>query len=324
MFAKIPLTSLRSFESAARLGSFKAAAIELSVTSSAVSHQVKSLESWLGVLLFDRQAKGVHLTIEGFDLYNKSHQYFSSINRCLNQLRPRTDNNVLTITTTHAFASLWLIPKIGDFYHNHPTIQVKIITNNTLVDLHRDASIDVAIRGVFRESIDTYQVHLMDESFQAYLPYRSAPLGETKRQLISVRWEADSHSPFDWATWCRAAGHEDWLNNATLREYDDEHYAVQAAISGYGMVLASDVLVSNSVIQGILTPYKPEIRLPGASYVIACVPGRERHLPVKYFLDWLSKEATKHLALQNGPSLRPVAPPHLIEGRSESKHAQAR
>jgi len=298
MFSKIPLTSLRSFESAARLSSFKAAAIELFVTPSAISHQVKSLENWLGLLLFERVAKGVNLTTEGLDLYNKIHQYFSSINQCLSQLRSQADNNAITITTTHAFASLWLIPRIGDFYRSHPTIQVKIITSNTQVDLHRDASIDVAIRSVFKEAADIYQVHLMDENFLAYAPFRTPLSGETKRQLINVHWEADSHNPFDWTTWCRAAGHDDWLADATFREYDDEHHALQAATSGYGMVLASDVLAFNSVIRGVLTPYKPEVKLTGAHYVSACVPGKERNPPVRYFLDWLSKEASEHLVLK--------------------------
>ncbi|NAO53898.1 Regulatory protein, LysR:LysR, substrate-binding [Pseudomonas syringae] len=298
MFSKIPLTSLRSFESAARLSSFKAAAIELFVTPSAISHQVKSLEHWLGLLLFERVAKGVTLTTEGLDLYKNIHQHFSSINQSLSKLRSQTDENAITVTTTHAFASLWLIPRLGDFYRRHPTMQVNIITSKTQADLHRDASIDVAISSVFEEVPDTYQLHLMDESFQAYTPYRTPLSGETRSPLINVRWEADGHNPFDWTTWCQAAGHDDWLANATFMEYDDEHHALQAATSGYGMVLASDVLAVDSVTRGFLTPYKPEVKLTGTHYVSACVPGRERNPPVRDFLDWLSKEASKHLVLQ--------------------------
>ncbi len=73
MFSKIPLTALRVFESSARLGAFKAAADELSVTPAAVSHQIKSLESRLGVLLFERGASGVRLTDEGERLFRASH-----------------------------------------------------------------------------------------------------------------------------------------------------------------------------------------------------------------------------------------------------------
>nr|AAW33977.1 PedR [symbiont bacterium of Paederus fuscipes] len=295
MFANVPLTSLRSFESAARLGSFKAAAAELSVTASAVSHQIKSLESKLGVLLFHRQAKGVELTPPGFNLYNETHQYFSNLSSSLDQLRPRVDSKVLTVTTTHAFTALWLIPRIGDFYRHYPDIKVNIITSNVLIDLHRNSTIDLGIRGLFQQEASTYQLHLMDEYFKVYMPYHRNPSEDTHRQLINVRWEPRAQGPFDWPTWCKAAGHEDWLEHAILREYDDEHYAVQAAISGYGMVLASNVLTAEYVAKGTLSPYKPEIKLPGARYVAACIPGRERHLPVKRFLDWLVHEASRHV-----------------------------
>jgi DNA-binding transcriptional LysR family regulator len=82
----------------------------------------------------------------------------------------------------------------------------------------------------------------------------------------------------------------DWLETATRREYDEEHYALQAAIAGQGLVLASSILVSESLASGLLQPYRPEISVPGAGYSTLCVPGRERHPPVKAFFAWLSRE----------------------------------
>lgn len=72
-----------------------------------------------------------------------------------------------------------------------------------------------------------------------------------------------------------------------MREFDDEHFALSAAIAGHGLVLASNVLVANSLRRGELVAYRPEISLPGPRYVAACVPGKERQAHVGAFLRWL-------------------------------------
>ncbi|MCU7252024.1 LysR substrate-binding domain-containing protein, partial [Pseudomonas koreensis] len=69
------------------------------------------------------------------------------------------------------------------------------------------------------------------------------------------------------------------------------HYALQAAIAGQGLVLASNILVSQSVASGVLAPYKSEVQVDGAGYSALCVPGRERHPPVRAFFQWLQDEA---------------------------------
>ena len=76
-----------------------------------------------------------------------------------------------------------------------------------------------------------------------------------------------------------------------MREYDEEHYALQAAIAGQGLVLASNILVSESVDNGLLLPYRSDVEVEGAGYSALCVPGRERHPPVRAFFAWLQEEA---------------------------------
>ncbi|MNS37343.1 DNA-binding transcriptional activator GcvA [compost metagenome] len=77
-----------------------------------------------------------------------------------------------------------------------------------------------------------------------------------------------------------------------MREYDEEHYALQAAIAGQGLVLASNILVSESVTSGLLVPYRGDVQVNGAGYSALCVPGRERHPPVRAFFAWLTEEAS--------------------------------
>ena len=289
MFANLPLTALRTFESAARLQSFKAAAEELAVTPTAVSHQIRTLENWLGVALFERLARGVRLTECGERLFGSLHGALLDIVQSVAQLRPQPSTGSLTLSTTPAFAALWLIPQLGQFYQAHPGIKVRVETSTELLDLQQDASIDLVIRYGYGSHPSLHSQCLLDERFGVYgAPGLLAALDPARLTLITVRWRNSQLYDRSWKAWCEAAG-ESWLEHAELREYDEEHYALQAAIAGQGLVLASNVLVSQSLAMGLLRPLRPDITVPGANYTALCVPGRERHPPVKAFFDWLNE-----------------------------------
>ncbi|QUE73983.1 LysR substrate-binding domain-containing protein [Stutzerimonas stutzeri] len=289
MFANLPLTALRTFESAARLQSFKAAAEELAVTPTAVSHQIRTLENWLGVALFERLARGVRLTECGERLFGSLHGALLDIVQSVAQLRPQPSTGSLTLSTTPVFAALWLIPQLGQFYQAHPGIKVRVETSTELLDLQQDASIDLVIRYGYGSHPSLHSQCLLDERFGVYgAPGLLAALDPARLTLITVRWRNSQLYDRSWKAWCEAAG-ESWLEHAELREYDEEHYALQAAIAGQGLVLASNVLVSQSLAMGLLQPLRPDITVPGANYTALCVPGRERHPPVKAFFDWLNE-----------------------------------
>ncbi len=174
MFAKLPLTALRGFESAARLGSFKAAAQELNVSPAAISHQVKSLEAFLGVRLFERSSQSVRLSADGERLQPFMHRALLDIQHGLQVLSPPCAAQSLVVSTTPAFASLWLIPRLGDFHRLYPEIDVRLHTSNDVVDLQRDASIDLAIRALFMPDPQLFEQPLLDEVLWRVLPSRLA------------------------------------------------------------------------------------------------------------------------------------------------------
>ncbi|WP_434604665.1 LysR substrate-binding domain-containing protein [Pseudomonas sp. Z4-7] len=288
MFARQPLTALRGFESAARLGSFKAAAQELSISAAAISHQVKSLEAFLGVRLFERSSQSVRLSLDGERLYPHIHRALAEIQHGLQTLAPPCVAQSLVVSTTPAFASLWLIPRLGDFYRAHPDISVRLHSSNDVVDLQRDASIDLAIRAVFTSDPQLFEQPLLDEYFAVYChPGWQPPAMGAPVELIDVPWLSSSDVAVDWPAWCARAGTSVWLDNARVRGYDEEQHALQAAIVGHGLVLASQVLVAEAVARGQLVPYRPEVRLAGARYTLVCVPGRERQPAVRAFSEWL-------------------------------------
>jgi DNA-binding transcriptional LysR family regulator len=214
------------------------------------------------------------------------------IRRSLESFCPDTASQTLTLSTTPGLAAAWLIPRLGGFYRTYPPFNVRVDTRNELVDLLRDSSIDLAIRTVSRDDPNLFQQDLMNERFGVYAaPERLVDLDSTYVELIDLQWQIPGAFTISWNTWCAAAGCEHWLKTARLRAFADEHYALSAALAGQGLVLASNVLVADSVKRGELVAYRPDISLPGPRYVAAWVPGRERQGPVRAFLAWLAAEA---------------------------------
>ncbi|WP_207282794.1 LysR substrate-binding domain-containing protein [Pseudomonas sp. FW300-N2F2] len=292
MFAKLPLTALRGFESAARLGSFKAAAQELNVSPAAISHQVKSLEAFLGVRLFERSSQSVRLSVDGERLHPSLHRALLDIQQNLQALSPSSAAWSMVVSTTPAFASLWLIPRLGDFHRLHPEIDISLHSSNEVVDLRRDASIDLAIRALFTPDPQLFEQPLLDEYFGAYCrPDWQPPPAASPIELIDVPWLSSASVAVDWPAWCAEAGTLSWLDKARFRRYDEEQHALQAAIAGHGLVLASNVLVAEAVSRGKLVSYRPEVRLVGARYTVVCVPGRERQTVVRAFSEWLLEQS---------------------------------
>lgn len=294
MFANLPVTALRTFEAAARLRSFKLAAAELSVTPTAVSHQIKALERQVGVALFDRVPRGVRLTERGARLFVSVHGAWLDVAQTLDALRPARASGALTVSTTHSFAALWLVPRLGRFYQAHPEYQLNLNTSAEPVDLLQDASVDVAIRYSLQTYPALHAACALPEWFGVY----GAPslISQVKRQaksrapaLVTVHWRDSDLYDQGWRTWCQAAGLPAWCEPAAVHAYAEEHYALQAAIAGQGLVLASSVMVSDNVRAGMLEAYRPEVRVAGATYTALCAPGRERHPPVKAFLAWLQQ-----------------------------------
>ncbi|MBX6319011.1 LysR substrate-binding domain-containing protein [Pigmentiphaga sp.] len=293
MFAGLPLNALRTFEAAARLRSFKRAAEELHVTPTAVSHQIRALERHLGLPLFERRAGGVALAAEGTRLFHAVHGALLNVSQAIDALKPRPSSGAVTVTTTHSFAALWLVPRLGRFYQQYPDYEVRIDTTARVVDLLEDANVDIAIRYGTRDYPELVTGAILDEAFGVY-GARSLVGGgiPEKPTLISVHWRDSTLYEQGWRRWCDAAGLPWMRGRPSIRRYQEEHYALQAAIAGQGLVLASSVMASDAVAQGLLFPFLPHVTVPGARYAALCAPGRERHPPARALLDWLKREFT--------------------------------
>ncbi|WP_248633415.1 LysR family transcriptional regulator [Cereibacter changlensis] len=134
----IPLNALRTFEVAARQGSFTRAAVELRVTQAAVSHQIARLEDMLGVILFHRTPTGLMLTDAGQALFPVMERGLDDIARMLDRVAAGQPGEVLNIGVVTTFAAGWLIPRHQDFVRAYPGITLRLSTHNNRVEIARE------------------------------------------------------------------------------------------------------------------------------------------------------------------------------------------
>ncbi|WP_016678958.1 transcriptional regulator GcvA, partial [Yersinia pestis] len=139
-----PLNALRAFDAAARHLSFTKAAEELFVTQAAVSHQIKSLEDFLGLKLFRRRNRSLLLTEEGQSYYLDIKEIFTSINEATRKLQARSAKGALTVSLPPSFAIQWLVPRLSGFNAAYPGIDVRIQAVDREEDKLAD-DVDVAI-----------------------------------------------------------------------------------------------------------------------------------------------------------------------------------
>jgi len=294
-----PLRSLRAFEAAARHLSFERAGDELAVTPSAVGQQVKSLEAWLGIPLFVRlPSKGVALTSVG-------ERYAASISDMLDQLNEATARALkpeasrsLTVATVPSFASGWLIPRLGSLRERHPDIDVRISVGQGRTDFVRE-DVDVAIRMGRPGGYPGLRTDLlMEETFFAVC---SAALVDDPvhplREPSDLRHHTLLHEIVDtipdyitWDSWLAAIGVEG-LDTSRGPAFPHTYLTLQAAASGQGVALATNVLIGDYLEAGRLArPFPQEVKGPYQYYVVCPEASAERPSIVA-FRNWILDQA---------------------------------
>ncbi len=229
------------------------------------------------------------MTDAGRELAEATSISFSHLEATLDALR--ASENTLTVSTTPAFAALWLAPRIASFEAGNRAITLRMISSTELTDLRRDRSIDIAIR-YSAESDDTRgAVQVSSERFQAFgsRDYIDQLSDLSKAQLIGTQWMSKTLEPVTWQGWCKAAG-EHAIPKTRIREFRHEYEVLQAGLSGQGLVLLSNVLAQDMVHRSWLVPYRPEIQLPGFAYWAHVSEQKKPTKKVKHFLSWLQQE----------------------------------
>jgi putative choline sulfate-utilization transcription factor len=289
-----PLSALVAFEAVARHLSITRAADELALTQAAVSRKIRALEDDLGVRLFERLHRALRLTAEGERLQAAASASLSHVAETAEQLRLRGGGQV-EVSTTIAFASFWLMPRIPQFRSEHPEVELRISVSDPFVDPAREG-VDAGIRYGPGDWPGLTSMHLFDEEVfpvcsPGYLAAHpeladvAALAGQTLLHL-----DVDYHAWTDWATWFRALDQEPPPRRRGL-QFNTYTILIQAATAGQGVALGwrhmvDDFLDQGSLVRPIAATYRPR----GAYYL---VHPRDRPLDAdaRTFVDWLLAEA---------------------------------
>ncbi|MGQ0588490.1 MAG: LysR substrate-binding domain-containing protein [Sphingosinicella sp.] len=297
-----PLRQLQAFEAAARLLSFGKAAAELSVTPTAVSHQIRLLERHCGQPLFHRQPRPLHLTTAGAQLLPVVRDAFVSIADELARLIPGNPIGHLRVTATSAFAARWLLPRLGSWREEAPGSMLDLVGTDAVLDL-RTGEVDVAIRYARRPPTDGVAVELLRDTFHVVMAPSMLQGGidmiepQTILDLprVEVGWpltDVDAPTWRNWETAARAAGHR---ISGTVRppqlRFHEEHHGIDAVLAGQGLGLCSDVLVARELHDGRLLQVS-DIVLPGYGFYFVYRGEHPRRRALEALLRWMQRQAS--------------------------------
>jgi LysR family glycine cleavage system transcriptional activator len=288
-----PLNALRAFESAARLGSFKDAAMELGVTHGAVSRHVRLLEDWLGPpVLFRRLNRRVVLTPTGRALLAETGPALDRLSAAAARHQARGGKAapaVLRVNALATFSLRWLLPRLGQFRDRNPEIEVRLSTSTEPVDALSEPC-DLIIRG----GPDTFYGF----TCHPFLTERRLPVcSPALLARLPLHEVADLHAhtfihtsslPRVWSDWLAAAGAPDVQAAASLT-LDHFYLTLQAALDGLGVALGPTALVADDLAAGRLVAPFPDVTLPTRGYHAYLPDARAGDRSALCFCQWLEE-----------------------------------
>lgn len=284
-----PLNAIRAFVVAARHLSFTRAADELCVTHSAISRQIKTLEDYLGVSLFDRLTRQVVLSDAGQRLYGEVGGALDQIHAAAFAFTTRPPAQAVRINVRPSFAVRWLIPRLPGFVEQYPGIEPQVVTSTLSPDKSAD-SYDVAIRRGLKGWPADVPLHafLEDDVHVVAAPalLRTLPINEAHAIRRHVLLSAKTRKE-DWPDWQRHVGLARVKPAGTL-QFDHLHFVLQAAVDGLGIALCPASLVGNDLSTGRLVSPLPASRMPLQRYYYYVSPSAGPQ--AMKFVAWLEGE----------------------------------
>ncbi|MBU3740530.1 MAG: LysR family transcriptional regulator [Rhodoferax sp.] len=287
---RLPLTALRSFEAAARLLSFKAAAEELRVTPTSVSNQIRQLERDWDCLLFVRQTRKVVLTDAGRSLARVTTRAFDDIREEV-ETHISSNRKTVTLAVGPIFGSRWLIPRLSKFYRHNPTIELVLFNGPRITGADQMTS-QITVdwgRGDWaglesRRLLEITYIPVVSPALLAERGGMRSPADLTRYPIIH-QWNRE-----EWNAWLKLAGQPDltFAQETTMR---DANLVLQAVMAGHGVALGTFPLIAHDIDSGRLVcpldlPLKPD-----RSYHLLTLPGARAVPEVRAVCDWIEAEA---------------------------------
>jgi len=289
MYRKLPpMAALRAFEAAAELMSFKAAAVQLHRTPSAISHQIRGLEEEMGTALFHREPQGLRLTDAGRDYFRAVHEALDALGEATGRVREGHGERIVTISLFPSFAVRWLIPRLNDFRARWPDFEIELVSSVRRVDFESGV-IDAAIRFGDGDWAGLRCDPLMvEERFPVCSPALAAgpPALRTARDLAGTILLHNGAHPGEWKEWLEAGGVTD-VPAERGPVFDASNEVLAAAANGMGVALGRTPLIESDLAAGrLVEPFDQRIQSPGRYWLVAPAATAERP-PLRALRAWL-------------------------------------
>jgi len=261
-----PLRALVAFRAAATHSRLVDAAETLGVSESAVSHQIRSLESFLRVKLFDRTALGLRLTAAGAEYLARIDPALSEIVAATEAILPPAGRTRVRLTLPPSLAATWLVPRLGDFERRHPGIDLQVVATTRLIDLARDG-IDAAIR-YGRGRWDGVEADFLFEDLATPVAAPGLiddPAAPPEAVLAKTRIIVNRSIPEEWTEWAKARGLEPpRLDDALVLDAIEQ--VLQVAESGHGIAMGRSPYIEPRLERGTLVAPFGAVGPTGAAY----------------------------------------------------------
>jgi LysR family glycine cleavage system transcriptional activator len=286
-----PLNAIRAFEAAARRGSFVEAAKDLNVTHWAIGKQIRLLEDWLGIPLFERRTRGVALTDQGADLLTDVSSALSRLTSAAGRLRgpqsPRRVSGVVRVSVLSSVALRWLLPRLSKFHEDYSSVEVRISTTSRKLR-YVGTAFDIGIRAGVEHGPGVQCETLMpDRRLPVCSPriLRDRPI-ETAQDLRRHVLLHSTTTRSAWPQWLAVAG-VPGLTPLRHLELDHVYLQLQAAVDGLGVALGSLPLIEADIAAGrLICPISaPELRAD--DYQLVIPEDRLRDPAVRAFQGWI-------------------------------------
>lgn len=291
------LDALKGFDAAARHLSFTKAATELSLTQSAISRQVQTLEDQLGIRLFVRSVRKLTLTPEGELLHRAAANALAILAEVCGGLQAGQRRPRVTVSAAISIAALWLVPRLGAFQERHPDVDVRLSADNRLVDLGREDA-DLALRYGPPETMPPEATLLFGEVvFPVAAPaiaaaFPSHPAAADLAAVTLLTYTGDPTPGLDWPTWLLTLGLEKARPKALI-QFNQYDQMIRAAADGQGIALGRGPLVRRLIDEGRLAPLMAAREcVASRGYYLLRGPGARR-AEVAAFAAWLLEEAAQ-------------------------------
>ena len=290
-YSSLPsLNALRVFEVVARHLNFRSAADELGVTQAAVAQQIRGLEAQLSIRLFERLPRGLGLTNAGRSYSASVRSAFAALHEATLTLKPEPAH--LTVSVTPTFASKWLIPKVAQFAQAYPEIDLRVLATDRISHFHTD-NIDLAVRygqPPFGPGLDS-QLLMPDRLIAVASPNVIAEKGmpHTYEQFDDFLLLHDAHN--FWPEFIAVLFQQHARPAARNLRFNQTSLAIEAAVTGQGVALASHAFVNDDIAAGRLVQVFPNEMHPGKGFYLVW-PRRAQAAPMLgTVIEWMMQQA---------------------------------